>query len=81
MRKPCLNRLIGVALVHRLPQEIAMNHPMHTQPPRQTTLPLGSGAHWEQLPREVRERCRALVAQLLASLMQRQLAGGDDDER
>jgi len=54
-----------------------MNHP---HPPRQITLPLGSDAQWEQLPRDVRDRCRALVAQLLTDLA-RSRAPGDDDER
>jgi len=58
-----------------------MNHQKHThRPPRQTMLPLGSGAQWEQLPHDVRERCRALVAQLLTALV-RSRACGDDHER
>lgn len=56
-----------------------MNHPEHTPPPRQTTLPLGSGAQWEQLPPDVRDRCRALVAQLLTDLARPRAAGGDDE--
>ncbi len=57
-----------------------MNHPEHPHPPRQTMLPLGSDVTWEQLPRDVRDRCRALVVQLLTDLARSQ-APGDDDER
>lgn len=56
-----------------------MNHQEHTHPPRQATLPLGSDAQWEQLPREVRDRCRALVAQLLTDLARNRATGGDDE--
>lgn len=56
-----------------------MNQQKHTHPPRQTTLPLGSNVQWEQLPRNVRDRCRALVAQLLAELARPQATGGDDE--
>ena len=57
-----------------------MNRPEPPHPPRQTTLPLGSDTQWEQLPRDVHDRCRALVAQLLVELV-RSRAAGDDDER
>lgn len=81
MRNPCLNRHCAVALVHHPPHKgIAMNRKEHN-PSQQTSLALGSGVHWEQLPRDVRDRCRALVAQLLMSLVRSQPAGGDDDER
>ena len=50
-------------------------------PPRQTSLALRRGAHWEQFPRDVRDRCRELVVQLLASLARSHPARGDDDER
>lgn len=51
------------------------------RPPRQTSLPLSNEVRWELLPRDVRERCRALVVQLLTDLVRNAPAGGDDDER
>jgi hypothetical protein len=57
-----------------------MNRQEHTHPPQQTRLALGNGAQWEQLPRDVRERCRELVVQLLMDLA-RSRAGGGSDER
>ena len=57
-----------------------MNHQEQNHPPRQARLPLGSNAQWEQLPRDVRDRCRALVAQLLTDLVRSRILG-DDDER
>lgn len=56
-----------------------MNHKAQTPPPRQTPLPLGNGAQWEQLPPDVRDRCRQLVAQLLRDLARPQATGGDDE--
>jgi hypothetical protein len=56
-----------------------MNHKEHTPPPRQTPLPLGNGAQWEQLPPDVRDRCRQLVAQLLTDLTRSWAAGGNDE--
>ncbi len=57
-----------------------MNHKA-PHPPRQTTLPLDNGAHWIQLPPEVRDRSRALVVELLTRLVRLPNTGGDDDER
>jgi hypothetical protein len=56
-----------------------MNRPESPHPPRQTTLPLGNDVQWEQLPRDVRDRCRVLVAQLLTDLVRPRAAGGDDE--
>lgn len=56
-----------------------MNHPEHPHPLRQTTLSLGNDVQWERLPRDVRDRCRALIAQLLADLVRPRAAGGDDE--
>lgn len=57
-----------------------MNQQKQNNPPRQTTLPLGGDAQWEQLPQDVRDRCRELVAQLLMDLT-RTTNAGDEDER
>ena len=48
--------------------------------PRQASLALGTGAHWEHLPREVRDHCRELVVQILMSLAPSQAAEGEDDD-
>ena len=58
-----------------------MQSKVRTQPPRQTSLTLSTETHWEQLPREMRERCRALVVQLLTRLVRDDSAGENDDER
>lgn len=57
-----------------------MNRKAHHRP-RQTLLPLNSDVHWIQLPPEVRDRCRALVVELLTRLAQSSATGDDDDER
>ncbi len=57
-----------------------MNHSEKPHLPRQATLPLGSDIQWEQLPQDVRDRCRELVVQLLMDLA-RSRAAGDNDER
>jgi hypothetical protein len=56
-----------------------MNHPEHPHPPRQATLPLGSEMQWEQLPQDVRNRCRELVVQLLMDLARSRAVGGNDE--
>jgi hypothetical protein len=48
---------------------------------QQTPLPLTVGAHWSQLPPEVREQCRTLLVELLTRLARRPATGGGDDER
>lgn len=58
-----------------------MNSKERTHLPRQTSLALTSEVHWEQFPRDVRERCRALVVELLTTLVQSQPAGEDDDDK
>ena len=57
-----------------------MNQKQH-HPQQQTSLPLSGGAHWAQLPPEVREQCRTLVVELLTRLTQGPTAEGSDDER
>ncbi|MCP4899387.1 MAG: hypothetical protein GY906_20680 [bacterium] len=57
-----------------------MNRQPHTDLPQQTRLALGNDAQWEQLPRDVRYRCRELVVQLLME-QARSRAAGDSDER
>jgi hypothetical protein len=57
-----------------------MNRQKHTHRPQQARLPLGNGAQWDQLPRDVRDRCRELIVQLLMDLA-RSRAGGGRDER
>jgi len=57
-----------------------MNQQKQNSPPRQTRLALGDDTQWEQLPQEVRDRCRELVVQLLMDLVTTQ-STGDDDER
>jgi hypothetical protein len=57
-----------------------MNHPEQPHPPRQATLPLGSDIQREQLPRDVRDRCRELVVQLLMDLARSRATGGDDEQ-
>lgn len=49
--------------------------------PRQTSLPLDGAVHWTQLPPDVRNRCRALVVELLTRLVRSPATGGGDDER
>ncbi len=56
-----------------------MNRQKHTRPAGQTRLALGNGAQWEKLPRDVRERCRELIVQLLADLARSRAAGGEDE--
>ncbi len=58
-----------------------MDRKKRTHQHRQRPLALSRGAHWEQFPRDVRDRCRELVVQLLMSLARSQPAAGDDDER
>ena len=48
---------------------------------QQSVLPLTGGAHWSQLPPEVREQCRTLLVELLTRLARRPATGGVDDER
>jgi len=57
-----------------------MNRQEQNPPPRQTTLPLAGEAQWEQLPQDVRNRCRELLAQLLSDLS-RTRGTGDKNER
>ncbi len=57
-----------------------MKHKAHRLP-RQTSLPLNGGVHWTQLPPEVRDRCRALVVELLTGRVRSPATGGDDNER
>jgi len=57
-----------------------MNRQPHTDLPQQTRLALGNDAQWEQLPRDVRDRCRELVVQLLMELARNRVVG-DSDER
>ncbi len=56
-----------------------MNRQQHPRPPQQTRLALGNGPQWEQLPREIRDRCRELTVQLLTDLVRNRAAGGDDE--
>lgn len=58
-----------------------MNRKAHHPPSPQNSLPLNGEVHWTQLPRDVRERCRALVVKLLTRLAQRPATGGDENER
>jgi len=48
---------------------------------QQTMLPLNGDVHWLQLPADVREQCRVLLAELLARLARCPATGGDEDER
>jgi hypothetical protein len=56
-----------------------MNRQEHIHPPQQTRLALGNGAQWEQLPRDVRDRCRELIIQLLMDLARSRVGGGSDE--
>ena len=56
-----------------------MNRQEHPRPPQQTRLALGKGTQWEQLPRDVRDRCRELVVQLLMDRAGSRAAGGEDE--
>ncbi len=56
-----------------------MNRQQHPRPPQQTRLALGNGPQREQLPRDIRDRCRELIVQLLIDLVRNQAAGGDDE--
>jgi hypothetical protein len=56
-----------------------MNHPRHPRAPQQTRLALGNGEQWEQLPRDIRDRCRELIVQLLMDLVRNRAAGGEDE--
>ena len=56
-----------------------MNREKHTHRPQQTRLALGDGTQWQQLPREVRDRCRDLLVQLLMDLVRSRGAGGEDE--
>ena len=56
-----------------------MNRQGHTDVPQQARLALGNDAQWEQLPRDVRDRCRELVVQLLMELARNRTAGGNDE--
>ena len=44
-------------------------------------LPLNGEVHWIQLPADVREQCRVLLAEPLVRLVRCPATGGDDDER
>lgn len=80
MRNPCLKGDIRVAVVHCLShQEITMNRQKNIHPPSQAKLPLGNDVQWEQLPQDVRDRCRELVVQLLMDLVRSQTTGGSDE--
>jgi hypothetical protein len=57
-----------------------MNRKPNRQP-HQTSLSLDGGAHWAQLPPDKRDRCRALVVELLARLVRSPASRGADDER
>ena len=56
-----------------------MNRQGRTDVPQQTRLALGNDAQWEQLPRDVRNRCRELVVQLLMELARNRTVGGNDE--
>ncbi len=56
-----------------------MKSKTRTHLPEQQSLALSREAHWEQFPREMRDRCRDLVVQLLVSLVHSQPPRGDDD--
>ena len=56
-----------------------MNREKQTHRPQQTRLALGASTQWEQLPREVRDRCRDLLVQLLMDLARSRGAGGEDE--
>ena len=56
-----------------------MNREKHAHRPQQTRLTLGEGTQREQLPREVRDRCRDLLVQLLMDLVRSRGAGAEDE--
>ncbi len=56
-----------------------MNRKEHTHRAQHTRLALGDGTQWEQLPRDVRDRCRDLVVQVLLELARSRTAGGEDE--
>ena len=51
-----------------------MNRQEHNHRPQQARLPLGNGTPWEQLPQDVRNRCRALIVELLVDLARNDLS-------
>ena len=58
-----------------------MSQSKQNQPPRQMILPLVKAQQRERLPREVRDRCRELVAQMLMDLVQKTTDGDDNEQR